>query len=79
MEALHAKLCEVIAEAIQDSTDADGNIVKPSASMINVARQFLKDNGIDSVATTGSPLDKVRENLPDFSDDESNVTPFHSR
>jgi len=41
-----------------------------TASILNVARQFLKDNGIDGVPTQGNPLDSLILALPDFSEDE---------
>lgn len=41
-----------------------------TASILNVARQFLKDNGIDGVPTQGNPLDNLIHALPDFDEDE---------
>jgi len=41
-----------------------------TASILNVARQFLKDNGIDGVPTQGNPLDNLIHSLPDFNEDE---------
>jgi len=41
-----------------------------TASIFNVARQFLKDNGIDGVPTQGNPLDNLILALPDFDEDE---------
>ena len=41
-----------------------------TASILNVARQFLKDNGVDGVPTQGNPLDNLIHALPDFSEDE---------
>ena len=35
---------------------------------LNVARQFLKDNGIDALPAEGSPLSELVGTLPDFSD-----------
>ena len=34
------------------------------SSDLNVARQFLRDNGIDAVPTDGSPLKKLVDELP---------------
>ena len=34
------------------------------ASDLNVARQFLKDNGIDAIPVDNSPLHKLMKELP---------------
>lgn len=58
MSELHECLAEQLLERIQDG-DA-------KSSDLNVARQFLKDNGIDGVPTQGNPLDNLVHSLPDF-------------
>jgi hypothetical protein len=40
-----------------------------------VARQFLKDNGIDGIAKQGTPLHNLA-NLPVFDEDDENVIPL---
>lgn len=35
-----------------------------TAAELNVARQFLKDNGIEAVVTPGSPLQALTDTLP---------------
>ena len=45
----------------------------PPAAILNVARQFLKDNKIEAVAAQGSPLADLAD-LPVFEDDT--VVPF---
>ena len=49
LKELHAVLAEKLLEKVKDP-DA-------KSSDLNVARQFLRDNGIDAVPTEGSPLD----------------------
>ena len=44
------------------------------ASDLNVARQFLKDNGIEALAAEGSPLADLVATLPDFNDDDADVS-----
>lgn len=39
-----------------------------SAADLNVARQFLKDNGIDAAPKKGQPLHSLADELPDFAD-----------
>ena len=41
---------------------------------LNVARQFLKDNGIDALPAEGSPLSELVGTLPDFSDADFDVS-----
>jgi len=44
------------------------------ASDLNVCRQFLKDNGIEALATEGSPLADLVATLPDFNDEDADVS-----
>jgi len=62
MSELHEELANQLLETVMagDTT----------ASILNVARQFLKDNGIDGVPTQGNPLDNLIHALPDFDEDE---------
>lgn len=48
----------------------------PNASVLNVVRQFLKDNGISARPTQGSPLGNLVDSLPTFADDDSDDQPF---
>ena len=56
LRTLHAILAEKLLERI---TDPD---VK--SADLNVARQFLRDNGIDAVPTDDSPLQKLIDEMP---------------
>ena len=60
---LHAKLAEVLTEGL-GIRDDEG---KPNAALLNVARQFLKDNRIEAEAPKGSPLGDLSD-LPVFDD-----------
>ena len=63
--ALHTALATVLADALgQRYQDEDGNATPPSAAILNVARQFLKDNGIEAQVAEGSPLKSLLANLP---------------
>lgn len=61
LENLHGALAEALANKISggDFTAAD----------LAVARQFLKDNGIDGIPTESNPLGKLASKLP-FNDEE---------
>ena len=73
--SLHGKLADVLREALeQDYTDEAGNRLPPPAAILNVARQFLKDNKIEAVAAQGSPLAGLAD-LPVF-DEDDNVLPL---
>ena len=56
LESLHTALVQELLDRIRTG-DA-----KPSD--LNVARQFLRDNGIDAVPTEDNPLGKLLEELP---------------
>ena len=71
---LHGKLAEVLKEALsQEYLDDQGRPSPPPAAILNVARQFLKDNKIEAIAAQGSPLHDLAD-LPIFEDD--NVVPM---
>ena len=53
LSLLHSKLAEVLAEKLEDT--------EVSPAFLNVARQFLKDNNIDSVAEAGNPMDILKD------------------
>ncbi len=61
-EKLHFGLAEDLLQRIQTG--------QATAAELNVARQFLKDNGIDSVSFASSPLVKLAEVLP-FEDQQA--------
>lgn len=73
LAALHTKLAEDLADAITNGeilTDKEGTpfIVdgkplraKASAAILNVARQFLKDNDIKAVPAKQTPLQRLGE------------------
>ena len=65
MALLHKTLAENLILRIQDP--------EAKSSDLNVARQFLKDNGIDAVPVEGSPLSDLVRTLPDFSDADFDV------
>lgn len=70
LAGLHGKLAEVLKDALdQDYIDPEsGAKIPPPAAILNVARQFLKDNKIEAMAVKGSPLHDLAD-LPVFDDD----------
>ena len=56
LKELHAVLAEKLLQKVKDP-DA-------KSSDLNVARHFLRDNGIDAVPTDGAPLKKLVDELP---------------
>lgn len=56
LKDLHSILTEKLLERVQDP-DA-------KSSDLNVARQFLKDNGIDAVPTADNALEQLMNELP---------------
>ncbi len=72
--SLHGKLAEVLRDALsQDFTDPETGISLPPAAILNVARQFLKDNKIEAISPVGSALHDLAD-LPIFEDD--NIVPI---
>ena len=56
MELLHKTLAENLLLRVKDP--------EAKSSDLNVARQFLKDNGVDQLATSNTPLRKLADALP---------------
>jgi hypothetical protein len=86
LSGLHGKLAEVLTAAISEGVplmlndgtpilDKDGQPIRAPApaAILNVARQFLKDNKIEAIAAQGSPLHSLAD-LPVFDDD--NIVPI---
>lgn len=56
MEAMHRSLAEGLLAKIRSG--------EATAADLAVARQFLKDNGIDAIPTKGNGLGKLADQLP---------------
>ena len=56
LEALHSSLATELSQRIKSG--------EATAADLSVARQFLKDNGIDAFATNDSPLQQLVDSLP---------------
>ena len=63
---LHTVLAEQLLERVTDP--------EAKSADLNVARQFLKDNGIEALASKGSPLADLVNTLPDFTDEDADLT-----
>jgi hypothetical protein len=61
LEELHKTLAEELLTRIKTGEE--------KASILNVARQFLKDNGIEGLAVDDSPLKHLVDELPFTEDD----------
>jgi len=64
LEQMHAAMGKELLRRIEDGT--------ATASDLSVARQFLKDNGIDSVPTESSPIGQLTKAMP-FDDCDQTV------
>ena len=58
LETLHLCLAKELLDKIK-SGDA-------KAGDLNVARQFLKDNGVECLPVESNPMQELMENLPDL-------------
>ena len=56
LKELHAVLANKLLDKVKDP--------EVKSSDLNVARQFLKDNGIDAVPVDNSPLQKLIDEMP---------------
>lgn len=76
LERLHEALAKTLSDAIMEGVpvkdDETGAISKAPApaAILNVARQFLKDNGIEAQAVQGKPLGNLASKLPFAGADE---------
>ena len=55
---LHSALTETLLDKV---TSGDAK-----AGDLNVARQFLKDNGIECIPVENNPMEELMNNLPDL-------------
>lgn len=70
---LHAKLAEVLKDAVAETVDEEGRVQAPNAAILSVARQFLKDNAITADLEKNKDLSELDERLnalPSFDDEE---------
>ena len=58
LEQLHEVLTQELLARIQQGEAAP--------ALLNVARQFLRDNGVESLGLPGSPLNDLLSQLPNF-------------
>jgi hypothetical protein len=67
MDSLHSALAEELLTRVKSG--------EATASDLSVVRQFLKDNGVDSIPKDGNPLDRLNHaaNLP-FTEDTVDET-----
>lgn len=73
LERLHAALADTLKDAMKgepvtvtDKETGEVTVVgmKLNAAVLSVARQFLKDNGIEAIPAEGSPLAGLHAALP---------------
>lgn len=62
LEALHGTL----ARKLSDLLDGIDGEAKGAAAILNVARQFLKDNNIEAELVPGSDLDNLKKRATQF-------------
>ena len=66
MDLLHRTLAENLLSRAKDP--------EAKSADLNVARQFLKDNGIDALPVENSPLSDLVKSLPDFADEDTDLS-----
>lgn len=82
-DELHALVAESLVEQIK--AWKEGRLVEQHGetyvkvfppALLAQAIKFLKDNGVDSVAVSGSKVDTLAKAMPDFDALENNVVNF---
>jgi len=69
LQQLHSETAQQLLEKVRSGS--------ATASDLNVARQFLKDNNIESIPKAGSPEHNLAQELPfDADADDDTVVPF---
>jgi hypothetical protein len=69
LDLMHEALANALLARIQDGT--------ATASDLNVARQFLKDNKVESPPNPSGPVKSLAEGLPTFGDDDEEAAIRH--
>ena len=70
---LHGHLAKILSEEIQkENLDKDGNRVR-NAAILNVARQFLKDNGIESLGRENENIKELEKVFMPFEQIEDEI------
>jgi len=59
---IHGKLARVFIEALDTIDPAE----RGAASLFNVIRQFVKDNGVDALPVSGTPLGTLAHKVAEF-------------
>jgi len=59
---IHGKLAKVFIEALDVIDPAE----RGAAAVLNVIRQFVKDNGVDAIPVPGSPLGNLADKVAEF-------------
>ena len=58
LNTMHYELAKFLVDKIKTG--------EAKAVDLNVARQFLKDNGIESIPVENNPMEELMNNLPDL-------------
>lgn len=62
LESLHDKLATVLADALDEIDPKE----KGTAAVLNVARQFLKDNNVEAAPREGQPMGRLADKVSEF-------------
>ncbi len=68
LDNLHTELATKLLEKVRGG--------EATAAELSVVRQFLKDNGIDSVPKKGSPIHRLSQSLPFTSSDDDEAAGY---
>ncbi len=71
MADIHAELAQELSRQMREGTeivDKKGRVTKvaPTPALLNVIRQFLRDNGVQSKPEMNTDVGELLNNLPEF-------------
>lgn len=75
LDALHTQLANALKDSIAELQHSDEK--KGLAAILNVTRQFLKDNDVTALAVPESPLRNLADSLPFAGEEFDEDTPRH--
>lgn len=76
MDALHGQLATVLKDSIKELSASEEK--KGLAALLNVARQFLKDNEVTALAVPNSPVQNLADSLPFVGDEFDGEEPYEN-
>ncbi len=72
-----ANTLNVSVSTVRRHVEETGELPNGAPALINVARQFVKDSGIEILGTENEDVQSINDQLPDFDDNDGQVVPMN--